>query len=141
MKRNKHTSSAVSHSTVTAIGIGVAIAVVLSTILSALLTSLVINGSIGENKTGIGIFAIRTLSVLLGGVAGAAIGKEKYLQTIGFITLGYLVILLGLGIALYDGSFQNFGSGVISTLIGGLVAYLIQMRPRGKRKHTARYNR
>lgn len=141
MKRNKHTSAAVGHSVVTVIGIGAAIAVVLSAVLSALLTSLVINGSIGESQTGIGIFIIRAISVLLGGLVGAGLSKEKYLLTVGIIALSYLLVLLGLGITLYDGSFKNFGSGVISTLIGALAAYLILMRPRGKRKHTARYNR
>lgn len=141
MMRNKHTSSAVKHSAIYAIGIGAVISVVISIALTALLTSFVINRSIGESNTSIYIFLIRSISVFLGSILGAAIGKEKYLQTIGCITLCYLVVLLSLGITLYDGSFQHFGSGIISSIIGGLVAYLIQMRPRGNRKHTAKFGR
>jgi len=141
MKRNKHTSTADRHSLLYATGIGVAISTTISIILTAILTSLVMSGSIQEGSANTLIFLIRTISVLAGCLVGTSIKKEKCLPVIGAITLGYLIILIGVGITFYNGSFQHFGSSVLSIVIGGLVTHLIQLRPKTNRKYAAKYNR
>lgn len=141
MKRNKHTSTSDRHSLLYATGIGLAITTIVSIILAVILTSLVMRGSIQEGSASTFIFLIRSISALAGCLIGVKIKEEKCLPTIGAIALGYLFILLGVGIAVYNRSFQHFGISVLSIVIGGLVAYLIQVRPRTNRKHIAKYNR
>ena len=138
MKGNKHKKSTTGRTNTSAIAIGVAIAILLSALLTAGVTSLVLKGSLRESVAGAVVFLIRGLSVLAGALVAGGIKKGKYLQITGFTALGYMVILLGLGIALYDGSF--FG-GVISVLLGGAVALLIQQRPKSGRHKTAKYSR
>ncbi len=141
MKRNKHLGAVVNRSAATSIGIGVGGAVAVSALLSMGLSSLVINGAIQETTTSRYIFAIRALSVLIGGLLGAGIAKGKYLPVIGLTTLGYLIVLLGVGIAMYDGSFQNFGAGIVSVLAGGIIACILKLKPQRKSKRNARYIR
>lgn len=141
MKRITHSAKADSHSTVPCIGIGIGAATVMTALLSMGLTSLVINGKIGENSTGIFIFVIRTVSVLLGGMIGTGFSKGNYLPVIGLTTLGYMIIMLGLGITLFNGSFQNFGMGAISVIIGGALACALKLKPPAKHRRTPRYTR
>lgn len=141
MKGNKHKKSTTGRTNTSAIAIGVAIAILLSALLTAGVTSLVLKGSLRESVAGAVVFLIRGLSVLAGALVAGGIKKGKYLQITGFTALGYMVILLGLGIALYDGSFRSFFGGVISVLLGGAVALLIQQRPKSGRHKTAKYSR
>ena len=120
-------------------GVGLAAAILLSTVLTVALTSLIVKGTVGEWAVGAFVFFVRLLSVLTGGLIGTAIAKEKYLKIIGIIIAGYLFVALGLGIAFYDGAFQNLGLGVVSVLLGGFLAMLVKLKPQRKGNNAKRY--
>lgn len=126
-------------STIVSISAGIIAALIISTLLSAGLTSLTVNGKVKEEITGIYIFIIRALSVLIGSLLGTGLEKGKYLPVISAVTLGYLLVLLGFGITVYNGSFQNFGGGIVSILSGSVIACLIKLKPQKRQKHAVRY--
>jgi len=123
------------------ISIGIGVAMILTILLSAGLTSLVLNGKFSEESARICVFIIRAVSVLLGCLVSSALIKEKVLLTVGGSALGYLAILLGFGIIMFDMSFQNFGMGLLSVVTGSLISYLIRIKPLGSKKKLKRYTR
>lgn len=139
MKQNVHFLKKGGRSIGISVLIGVAMALAVSGLLSVGLTSLLMNGHVELNGTVIIVFLIRALSVLAGGLLASALSEGKHLAVIGLVAVGYLLILLGLGIVLYDGSFRNFGGGVLSAAAGGASACLIKLKPPAKRKHSFRY--
>ena len=141
MKRMAYKPKKISRSMATGVSVGIGIALLISVLLTSGLTSLVINGNTSENGSEVFVFAIRTLSIFLGGIIATGIYQEKNLPVIGFTAMGYLVVLLGLGIVLYDGSFQHFGSGILSVLVGGLLSCAIKMKPKAKSKYLKRYTK
>jgi len=124
-----------------AAAVGIVTGVGISIILTAALTSLVLNGRIGNNGEVVALFVIRGLSMLIGGLLGGMIAKEKYLQIVGIITLGYLVTLVGIGIVFFDGSFRNLLDGVISVLLGSVTSFLILQRPKRRRHSAVKFSR
>jgi len=130
MKRNKLKVSKVGRSHTAAIITGVVIALVLSFLLTALMGNLILNGHFGENIAQASIFVIRAVSVLVGALIGGLLLKQHYLKLVGFITAGYFVVLIGIGIVFYDGSFKSFLLGVVSVLVGGVAALLILQTPK-----------
>ena len=115
--------------------IGAIISLVMSVLLTVALTNLILKGSVEDKTADIFIFAIRTLSVLLGCVAGSLLTDGKLLQVIGLSALGYLLILLATGIVLFDGSFQGFWIGILSVIMGAVVAILIKSTTLRSNKH------
>ena len=141
MKQKKHTSILSGRSTVFCVAIGVAMAVIITVLLVTSLTSLVMNRTITEKTTGHYVFAIRLLAVLLGSLVGASLSSGKILPVVGFVTGVYIVILLSVGIVVYEGSFRNFGTGLISAILGGLIACLIKFKAQMKPKRAIRHTR
>ena len=136
MKRNKLKISKGGISQSAAIVCGIITALLLSVILSVLIVNLVLQGSMRENIISGVVFVIRTISVLSGALICGILLKRDYLKLTGIIAVGYLIILIGMGIVFFDGSFKNFVTGAISVLIGAVVAVLILLRPKGNRyKH------
>lgn len=131
MNRNKLKISKAGISHTSAIVTGVVIASVLSLLLTALIANFILNEHFSEKITAAVIFGIRTISVLVGALIGGFILKQNYLKLVGFITVGYFVVLIGAGIVFYDGSFKNFLTGAVSVLIGGVAALLILQTPKG----------
>lgn len=128
MKQIKRTvNQSPSRSMVRSAEMGLAAALSVSALLTLLLTSLIINGRLGEENGNALVFVIRILSVFVGGLIGASLAQGKYLPVISLVSLGYLIMNIALGIALYDGSFRNFIGGVMSVLIGGATACLIKL--------------
>lgn len=117
------------------ITIGTVVAAAISFVLSMVLTSLITKGGISESSPGVYIFIIRSLSVLAGCLLATWIVKEKNLQIIGIVSCLYLLILLGVGIIMYDGSFHNFGLGLLSVILGGGIACIIKLIPQKKKYH------
>ena len=115
--------------------IGVLCAVIISAGLTALLGNLVHNGSVGESAICYAIFMIRALSVTIGALVGTGLANEKLLPVIGAISGGYLVAMMAVGIAFFGGTFNEFGSGLISAVVGGVASGLIRLKPKksGKR--------
>ena len=123
---------------VTGVGIGIGIAILLSILMTAGLTSLVLNGKLAEQTSDAVVFGIRLAAVLLGGLIGTGISNEKVLPVIGSIGLGYLLILIAFGIAVYDGSFRGFGLGLLSVAAGVLIVTFVRLRRSAKPKHKVR---
>lgn len=141
MKKSTHIASSAKITEVPAIAIGIAVATIISILLTAGLTSLIMNGTVDEATTGPYIFIIRTVASAIGCLIGTMLMKGKYLLVAGVIALGYLAILIGIGIILYDGSFNNILSGAVSALLGGVIACVVVLKPLKKSKHTVRYGR
>ena len=130
MKFNKQ-----KFSVVTGAGVGVLIAVVVSILLTGLYGILMLNGQVGESPSMAAVFLIRMVSVAIGGYIAGALTKAHFLPVVGIVTAGYLVLLAGTGIVAFDGSFKNFGSGVLSILLGGAVACITKVKaPKKQRK-------
>jgi len=132
MKRNRHITAKAGQSLTTVIVVGILVASLLSILLTALVTNLVLNGSFGENSVAPIIFVIRTISLFIGALIGGALSKHKILLQVSLTALGYMIVLLGIGIVFYDGSFKHFLSGAVSVLAGGVAALLILQRPKNK---------
>lgn len=115
--------------------VGIGLAVLLSALLTALLTNMVISGSFQEQNAPVAIFLIRTLSALVGGFVAATIAEGKTLPIIGIVGLGYLVVLIAIGIIFYDGSFNGFLGGLLSTIIGCALACGIKLKPIKNKRH------
>jgi len=141
MKGNKLKKSANGGTNASAIAVGVVVAVLLSVLFSVVVTSLVLKNRLHESTVGAVVFIIRLISVLAGALVAGVIKKGRYLQITGITTLTYLIMLIALGVVMYDGSFHNFISGALSALLGGAVALLIQQRPKSGRHKTAKYSR
>ena len=141
MKRNLNIGTQSGISEVLAIVIGVVVSLIVSVLLSAGLTNFVVNGTIKELSIGPYIFAIRMISVTVGCLIGAILIKGKYLLAIGAAALGYLAVMIGTGIVMYDESFKNVLSGVTSVLLGGVIACTVVLKPLKKTKVTTRYSR
>ena len=107
--------------------IGIAAATLVSIVLTLLAANLVLNGKVGESGNGWIVFLTRILSVVLGGLIGTSLSKEKMLPTISVIAVGYLLVLLAVGIVFFNGSFHKFGSGLLSVLIGGAIVCLLKL--------------
>ncbi len=121
--------------------IGILVATTVSAALSALTANLALSGKFGETGSITAVFLIRLLSVAIGGITGTSLSKEKLLPTIGVITSGYFIMLLIMGIIFYDGSFHQFGSGLLSTLLGGVLVGLIRLRSRKSKRRTVKIHR
>lgn len=126
-----------NHSVTLSIVIGIVAALVVTFLLTGGLTSLLISGKLSEKTTGIPVFAIRMISVLLGGLIGSGYSKGRYLQVIALIALGYMVALLGLGMIVYNGIFHNLGIGILSVFVGGVIACLMKLKPKRAGKRVA----
>lgn len=113
---------------------GIITAFAISLILVAAITGLVTGNKFPEGSLGLPVFIVRTVAVLVGALVGTGLAKEKCIVTVGIITAGYLVLLLGLGIVMYNGSFKSFGSGLLSTIAGGAVGCLIRLKLQNRPK-------
>ena len=139
MKRNLQILKLGGQAIGISIASGAAIAVVITVLMNIGLTSLVINGQIAESDTAFIVFIIRAVSVMIGGMIASALAKEKILITIGITAIGYLLIVVALGIIFYDGSFRNFISGVISVAVGAVCACVLRLKTPRKKKHSVKY--
>ena len=127
-----------NHATMFGVGIGIVISFVLSMLLLAGVTSLLVSGGVGESLTGTFVFAIRTIALLVGVLIGTGFIKEKCVFVAGIITLSYLILLTGLGVVLYDGSFKAFGVSITSILLGGASGCLIRLKLQNKPQRVKR---
>ncbi len=121
--------------------IGIAVAVIISVVLTALTAHFVLNEKVGESSVSLILFVVRFLSAGIGGLVGTSLSKEKLLPVIGVITGGYLLVLLATGIIFFDGSFHQFGSGLISVLSGGAGAGAIRLKPAKNKSRGVRVGR
>ena len=125
---------------VTCVGIGTLVSLIISVLLSVVLTSLIGKGSLNENQL-LDVFLIRMIAVLIGGILGAEISNQKPLPVIGVISAAYLLVLLAIGILLFNGSIRNFGISVLSVFAGMIGALVIKLKPQRIRKKATRIAR
>jgi uncharacterized membrane protein len=124
-----HAKSENNNSVVMCIVIGLLVSLVVSVVFSAVLTSLIQKGK-SDQANGLGVFAIRTIATLSGCLTGVVLSKKKPLVVIGIIALGFFVILLMAGLLLFGGAIKRIGNGALSVLLGGLVACVMELRPK-----------
>ncbi len=134
MKLKKQFKTKGSRPTVYGVLIGTSIALLISILLSAAATSIIAKGKMDEAGYNITVFIIRAISVFTGAMVGTRISKEKYFVIIGIIAAAYTIVLVSLGIIIYDGSFQNFGTGVLSVLLGSIVGIALKLKAQSGRK-------
>ena len=134
MKRNKHKMLKIRSSLITTSLIGVVVALLLSTLFIALFSNLILNGAISDSNTRWFVFLSRGIGLFVGTLMAGAILREQYLKLAGLVLAGYLLILVGIGIIFYDGSFKGFASGVTSLALGSVIAFVILQGLTNKRK-------
>ena len=125
---------------VTCVGIGTLVSLIISVLLSVVLTSLIGKGSLNENQL-LDVFLIRMIAVLIGGILGAEISNQKPLPVIGVISAAYLLVLLAIGILLFNGTIRNFGISTLSVFAGMICALVIKLKPQRIRKKATRIAR
>jgi len=125
---------------ITCIGAGVLTTLLISVALTMGLTSLIQNERLSENGE-TGVFLIRVIATLVGGLLGAWLSGKKMLLVIGVISGGYLMFILGLGVVVFDGSFDKLWLGVLSVVVGAVIALLIKLKHQSPRKRTTRYRK
>ena len=139
MKKHIRTASSEKVTEISAIVIGVLSASIVCFLLTIGLTSIVMNGTVGETTGGLYIFGIRMVAAFVGCVVSTLLMKGKYLLMVGAVSIGYLAVMIATGIVMYDESFKNVLSGVVSVSLGGVIACLVVLKPLKKTKVTARY--
>lgn len=115
--------------------LGVTVAVVFSLLLSMVQTSLTLKGKMQVDNAGLYVFVIRTIAVLFANLLFVRKTEERVLPCVGIISAGYLIALLSVGLVLYDHSFQNFFTALVSVLLGGVLSLLIKLKPKRKQKY------
>lgn len=141
MKKQKRITSSKRITEAPAVIAGVVVSLMIGIILTLGLTSLVMNGTINDAGAGNWTFVIRTVASAIGCLAGVMLIKKNYLLIAGAVALGYLVMLIAIGIVVYDGSFDNIISGTTSVLLGGVISCLLVLKPLKKSNHVVRYRR
>ena len=139
MKKSLRNLNQPQLSVIKGVGIGVLAAVVVSAILTVLYGLLMLKGTVNETPSATAIFLIRTVSVAVGSLIAGALTKQYFLPVIGITAAGYLIILLGTGVAAFDGSFKNFGSGLLSVLLGGAIPCITKLKAPKKRRKMPKF--
>ncbi len=138
MKFKSRTAVSFNNSVVFGVLLGAVAALIISMILTTGMTSLVLGGRLNDRLLQIFIFVIRLISVFIGVLLGTGLIGEKWIVITGVISVLYLLLLAGVGIVFYDGSFQGFGVSLISVVLGGaagcLVRLKLQNKPQRKKK-------
>ena len=119
---------------------GLLAALFVSIILTIGLTSMIEKGKISGDGI-FGSFLVRSIATVVGGLLSAGLSDKKLLLTIITTSAAYLLILLGIGIILFDGSFCNLWMGVFSVALGAVIALLIKLKPQTNRKKSVRIAR
>lgn len=138
--KKKHLTAGKNKNMITCIGLGLLTAMIISVVLTLGLTSLVEKGKLSENGN-FGVFLTRMIAVAAGGLVGAGLSDKKFLPIIIVTSSAYLIVLLAIGILLFDGSFHKMWLGVLSILIGAIIALLIKLKPQTNRKRAMRYTK
>ena len=138
MKFKPRTAVSFNNSVVLGVFLGAVAALIISIIFTTGMTRLVLGGGLNDGLLQIFIFVIRLISVFIGVLLGTGMIGEKWIVTTGVISVLYLLLLAGVGIVFYDGSFQGFGVSLISVVLGGgagcLVRLKLQSKPKRKKK-------
>lgn len=138
MKFKPRTAVSFNNSVVLGVFLGAVAALIISIIFTTGMTSLILGGGLNDGLLQIFIFVIRLISVFIGVLLGTGMIGEKWIVTTGVISVLYLLLLAGVGIVFYDGSFQGFGVSLISVVLGGgagcLVRLKLQSKPKRKKK-------
>lgn len=111
---------------------GILTALIIGLLLLTGLSSVLIKGTIKESAVGILLHIIRAIATLVGVLIGTGLVKEKIVVTSGAITLGYLLILLCLGVVIYDTSFRSFVQSAMSVAFGGTAACMFRLKLHNK---------
>ena len=114
--------------------------IVFSLVLTCLFTGAINNNVFGDSVINVVIFGIRTISVFIGCLIGHKTSQNKMVVT-GIVVGQYILFLLFLGVILYDGTFENFGIGMVSCLVGAFGALLIGMTHIKRKNIIHRYNK
>ena len=139
MKR-LHISAGGNKNIITSVGLGLLSALIISIVLTILQTSLIDKGKMNDNGLA-GVFLIRIIATAIGGLIGSGLSGSKSLLTIVITAATYFVVLLVVGIVLFDDTFQKFWMGVLSVVIGAVVALLIKLKSQTTRKKAFRFNK
>ena len=131
-KTDRHTES-----TALAVFIGICIGIVVVIALTLVLTGLITSEKLPEKAVDIGCIAVIGIGTIVGSVVGCGIQQKGVLTTAAAIGIGILLIDLGGGILVFEGTADNMIGKVIVVMIAAVVAGLIQLKCQmtaGKRK-------
>ena len=117
---------------------GTATAMLLSLIFLLGLTSFTLNGNIEADRMDVPIFFVRAISVLAGTLVSTGIYKEKLLMNIGITASCYLLLIIAVGIAVFDAGLSAFIGGVLSVASGSASACIIRISALKKTPRTGK---
>ena len=140
MRKQRTKTSTKANSLTIRLCISIIASVAISMVLTCLITGAIENKALGDSVVKSAIFGIRMVSVFTGCLIGLKSSKNR-LVVAGIVVGTYILVLLFLGVFFYNGTFQNFGAGIISCLIGALGALLIGMIHTKKKINTRYFNK
>ena len=84
--------------------------------LTAALTQMILSETLAETSTGIGVMVVLSLSAAVDALVSALIAKQRWLQVCVGAGGAYYLTMLGLGILLFEGTFEGVLSGLMATV-------------------------
>ena len=119
---------------------GVLAVAAVSIVLMIGLTSLIEKGVVVENRN-IGVFVIRLVAIVAGGLLGTGFLKGKILPAVIAISSAYFVFLLLSGVVFLDGSLHNVWQGILSVAVGTVIVLIVKLKPQKIRRKAIRVAR
>ena len=119
------------------IAAGLFASLVVSVVLMIGLTCLIEKGKLNDNEY-LAVFITRLIATIAGGLLSARLAEKKLLLNVVTTSAAYLLVLLSVGIVLFDGVFDKFWIGVLSVVIGVVIVLLIKLKPQTNRKKLTR---
>ena len=119
-------------------------AIISSLIFSLILTLLVgklVGKKIIENNLSAVVNLVRVITGFLSCTVGIKLIKENALLNVSLISAGNILIMMALGILFFDGTFSGVGWGIVSVLIGALLALFLNKFHKSNKITVKKYKR
>ncbi len=120
---------------------GVFLSAMISFVLTLLLALSLEKGTIKEELLKPAIFAVQMISVFCGCIFGMILLQDKKVLVTALVLVGYMALIIVVGVAVYKGFFVSIGSGFISTFAGALTALGVKLIHVPKKNYAKKYIR
>jgi len=141
MNTKKSKTSVKQSSVFLQICISVITSIVVSVVLTCIITNLLNKGKLEEKMLSVLTNGIRMFSVMVGCLVGVALSHRKQIMIAGVVSAAYILLLIMIGIILFEASFRKMGTGIISCVAGASAAIIIKSLQTKKRSIHKTFNR
>ncbi len=124
--------------TIFSIAIGTAVSVLCMLLLSVLLTVLVENEAVSSTMVTIAALCIHAISVFAGSMLSLTGQKGRIAVVAGTVTASYFLMQICVNMLFFSAGFEGVAAGLVSMLVGGVIAVLIKSRLGQKKKYRAK---